>query len=197
MHYHISVKLYTLPGVEIFSTGFHRGRWWTRDDLRQIHANFKALSEGPDPYHRVPAVIGHEEDQEILKRSDLPAAAVLTNLRYAESGNRDAKLVVDYRDVPETIADWVRNKLYRATSAEVYPNYIDHDGVAHGLTLRRVAMLGGEPPQQKNLAELPMPVIQHGDRQETIVVTFNFGETVNRDQMLALISSSGAPLSQE
>ena len=64
-----------LKGVEIFATGSHRGKHYTLDDLQQMVDNFRRHSTGTAPLLRVPGVLGHDEDQHFLERSDLPAAA--------------------------------------------------------------------------------------------------------------------------
>ncbi|HVR06912.1 MAG TPA: hypothetical protein VMW75_02595 [Thermoanaerobaculia bacterium] len=70
----------TLPEQEIFATGTHRGKDYTHRDLDEMVANFKRFSTGKKPLLRVPAVIGHEENQEFLDRSDLPAAGWMTDV---------------------------------------------------------------------------------------------------------------------
>lgn len=185
--------------VEIFATGFHHGRQWTCADLQQIYGNYLALSvakNGEQPYLRCPVVIGHEEDQQVLKRSDLPAAGWLEpNLQYVSTGPNSAKLTVPFGEIPDDVAGWVNDKQYRHVSSEVYDDFVDHAGVHHGLTLRRVALLGAEPPAQKQLAELP-PVVRMADGQKTTVVRFSDQGSggMNRDQMLQLVKASGAPL---
>lgn len=64
-----------LNGVEIFATGKHRDKDYSEQDLAEMVRNFRAYSSGRRLMLRVPAVLGHEENQELLERSDLPAAA--------------------------------------------------------------------------------------------------------------------------
>jgi hypothetical protein len=49
----------------------------------------------------------------------------------------------------------IDTKAYRKVSAEIYDNFEDQ-GVDYGMALRRLALLGGEIPQVKALADLPM-----------------------------------------
>ncbi len=64
----------TIPGVEAFAIGTHRLKSYDPDDLTDMKRNFAAFSTGPKALVRVPVVLGHEENQEYLDRSDLPAA---------------------------------------------------------------------------------------------------------------------------
>src|SRR5687767_3804913 len=65
-----------LSRMEIFATGRHRDRDYTAADLAGIVLNFRKFSSprAEEVLLRVPCVIGHEEDQAYLQRTDLPAA---------------------------------------------------------------------------------------------------------------------------
>lgn len=143
----------TLKGVEIFMSGLHRDKEYTDADLDQIAANFERFSAGAKPLLHVPAVLGHEETQEFLDRSDLPAAAWGTKV-YREGH----KLKADFEDMPAAVTRLIQGKRYRKVSAEIYDE--PPEGIAgEGKMLRRVAFLGGEIPQVKDLADIPMPEI--------------------------------------
>lgn len=106
----------------------------------------------PDaPYFSVPLVIGHSEDQEWLQDSGLPAWGWVTDL-YRD----DDLLRLDVGDLAKEIADLIRARRYATVSVEFYD---DPPGTCpgEGLTLRRVAILGGDLPQVKGLASIPMP----------------------------------------
>jgi hypothetical protein len=104
-----------ITGCEIFAAGTHRGKLYTLRDLDDMVANFRDFSSGPRPLLRVPAVLGHEESQEWLDRSDLPAAA------WAEALYRDGDtLEADLGDIPPKVARLLKGKAYRTVSAEVY-----------------------------------------------------------------------------
>ncbi len=92
---------------------------------------------------------GHEEDEALLKRTDLPAAGWVKRI-YREGG----KLKADFSEVPEVIEQLVNRRAYRKISAEIYTEFADQ-GEQYGLVLRRVVLLGGEIPQVKSLADIP------------------------------------------
>ena len=141
-------KKYSLRNVEIFSTGEHRDKAYTEADLDDMVRNFGAKTGGKVAFH-VPSVIGHDEDGKWLQDTGLPAAGWVSNPR-----NIKGKLVVDIDDIPPQIARLLKGKAYRTVSAEVYDSPPKgHPG--KGKMLRRVAFLGGEIPQVKNLSELP------------------------------------------
>jgi hypothetical protein len=106
-----------LPGVEVFAAGSWRGKDWTAADLADMAANHAAFSTGERAYLRVPAVLGHSEEQLMLAGSELPAAAWAE--RVAMKGG---KLATDFDHMPENIASLIKAKRYRTVSAEVYPH---------------------------------------------------------------------------
>ena len=64
---------------------------------------------------RVPAVLGHSEDQAYLKKEGLPAAAWLS--KAWRVGNM---LKGSFEDVPAKVARLLRQKSYRTVSVEIY-----------------------------------------------------------------------------
>jgi hypothetical protein len=164
-----------VPGVEIFATGEHDGETWTERDLDEILANFQRYSAGPDASVPSPVGIGHEEDQQVLERTDLPAAGWHTGLRKVyDPGHGVHKLVADFEGVPLPVADWINRRLYRRVSAEIYdhPEQAGLPGGA-GKMLRRTVLLGAELPKIKTLRDLPLAV--YADRP-TRAVALRFSE---------------------
>ncbi len=143
---------YRLPNVEIFATGNHDGEEWTERDLDEIAANFARLKGRLDP----PLVVGHEDDQQLLERTGIPAAGWLANVRkMSGDGPGQWKLVADAENVPAEVAGWINSGLYRKVSAELYDSPEQAGLDCAGKTLRRVALLGGEIPKVKTLGSLP------------------------------------------
>jgi len=152
-----------LKGVDVFAVGTHRdGKTYTHDDLDQIVDNFNKFSKGAKPGVKVPmavprlmpgapAVLGHEEEQEILDRSDLPAAGWPT--KVWRDGDH---LKADISGVAPSVANAIRNHRYNSVSAEIYDNPPDPIK-GSGKMLRRISFLGADIPQVKTLDELPMP----------------------------------------
>ena len=148
----------SLRGVEIFQVGTHRGKTYSAKDLDDVVANFKKFSSGPEPKLRVPAVLGHEESQEFLERSDLPAAGWPSHV-YRQGD----KLYADFDEIPPKVGRLLRNKAYRTVSSEVYDD--PPEGVpGRGKMLRRIAFLGGDIPQLKDLDEIG-ELTQHAEER--------------------------------
>lgn len=161
-------KLATVKGVEIFQAGEHReGKAYTVADLDQMVDNFAELQEVLKP----PVVVGHEEDQSFLENSGYPSAGGVVRVwREADT------LYADFAEVPETIARLINGRAYRAVSAEVYDDF-EHQGKRYGKTLRRVALLGGELPQIKTLADLPLADYSERPRRADLTP----GRTIRHD----------------
>jgi hypothetical protein len=139
-----------LSEVEVFPAGQHRegGREYTHKDLLDMARNFARFSTGPKALVRVPAVLGHSEDQQILKDSGIPAAAWPKGLKV-----KGKSLYADFREAPPKVKRLLKSKAYRTVSAEVYDS--PPRGVpGTGCMLRRVAFLGGELPEIKTIDEI-------------------------------------------
>jgi hypothetical protein len=175
----MEANLDTIEPIEIFAVGVHPTddgpREYSHEDLDRIVANFQRLS---DPRSGIPlileptVVLGHEEDGDENKFwSDLstgvPSVGVVT--RIWKEGD---KLLARVEDVLPEIQEALRKKLYRKVSAEIYDNFEDQ-GKNYGMALRRIAFLGGEIPQVKQLADILDRVKKYAERKGKVThVTF-------------------------
>lgn len=142
-----SPRLASVKGVEIFAAGTHRGITYSEADLDQMVSNFQALAETIKP----PVVIGHEEQQQLLDNTGIPACG-----RVVKVWRDGPTLFADFDEVPLAVAKLINARAYKTVSSEVYDDFVDEaTGTHHGKALRRVALLGGELPQIKTLADLP------------------------------------------
>jgi hypothetical protein len=167
-----------IRNVEIFSTGRHRDKEYTHEDLDDIARNFKKNSWGEGARVRPPVVVGHEEDQELLDNSGIPKMGQPDSLwtetvpcRLCGATGRDPNdpsaacqtclgtgkqglLMANLARIPASIAKLINARAYDSVSSEIYPE--PPEGVpGRGKMLRRIALLGGELPHLKNLKELP------------------------------------------
>lgn len=154
-------SLATVPGVEIFATGEFNGERWTLRDLAEIARNFNELGPSRKNLLKAPVVLGHEETQEFLERTDLPAAGWPSRVwvkpyRDPRTGAVEGILKADFAEVPAQIAGLINSRAYRKVSAEIYDDFRDDFGHSHGKALRRVSLLGGEIPKVKRLADIPL-----------------------------------------
>jgi hypothetical protein len=199
-------RLKSVRGVEIFAAGTYRGRRYTVPELDQIVRNFYRLGPRGLKLLNPPAVIGHEETQEFLERTDLPAAGWLRNLR-----RRGDILVGDFAEVPASVANLIDSRAYRKVSAEIYDDFKDDFENGYGMAIRRIALLGGEIPQVKRLEDIPHTsfsesrATRHLSLKRSKVVTSKslkcvmvFSELVpmNRDQLVAAVKAAMPNLDQ-
>lgn len=150
----------TIRGAELFEAGGYRGEPYTLADLRDMARNFALALGYVDP----PVVIGHEETQPLVsglaENTGEPAVGWVTAVRLARRKGRDGKarwvLLFDAHGVHPHVAGLINRRAYRKVSAEVYDDPPEGAPPAcRGKMLRRVALLGGELPQIKTLADLP------------------------------------------
>lgn len=154
----------TLHNVELFASGEYRGKPYTPADIEEIFRNCHRLGPKGRGLLDPPAVRGHEEDSAAPERTDIPADGWVdpTSVRLDWKTNprtrgRQRVILGTITDVPADMARLIRERRYRKLSAEIYDDFADDDGTRYGKALRRVAYLGGEVPQVKGLADLPMP----------------------------------------
>lgn len=215
--------LSTIEPVEVFAVGVHPTddgpREYSDADLDQIVANFARLSD-PEKSARVilepTIVLGHEEDGDENKfwadlSTGVPSVGVVTKL-----WREGPKLLAQFSDVIPEVQDAIRKKMYRKVSSEIYDNFEDQ-GQGYGLAIRRVALLGGEIPQVKQLSDILAHVKMSERKGKITRVTFfsekfcegcggtcgqkdkqqNFqeAESMDRSQMLEALQAMGVDTS--
>ncbi len=167
-----TMKLAELKGVEIFATGVHRDKTFVESDIDEIVANFETTGDLIKP----PLVLGHDEDQKILQNSGLPSLGRPKVVYKTERGGTHF-LTADFEDVPEVAREVIDQKKYSRISAELYEDF-QHEGKGIGLTLRRVALLGGDIPEVKNMKDIldMSEIIKLGEPEGKLIYTESKGE---------------------
>jgi len=139
-----------IKGVEIFSTGKHRGSETvqiTDDDLTEMVNSFNALGaqEGYKPVLK----LGHEDAQKFFgQRKGAP------NLGFVEKiWKEGGKILADFSNVPDALVDLIKARRYNAVSIEMFPK-TEVGGATFSNVLTAVALLGAELPAVKGLKEL-------------------------------------------
>jgi len=134
-----------LKGREIFATGKWNDMDFTVEDLNDIVDNFGKLKDK----HFVPLKFGHGPDHEADKDiMGQPAIGWIS--RVFREGH---KLFADFSDLPQTVFEVIKNKLYRTVSIELLFN-VDNDGNKFNHVLDAVALLGTDHPAVNSLADL-------------------------------------------
>lgn len=131
-----------LKGREIFATGKWNEIEFTESDLDDIITNFDKLIET----HKVPLKFGHDADHNVPDGQ--PAIGWVS--RVYKVGT---KLLADFSDMPRTVFEAIKNKLYRTISIELLFN-VDNDGNKFNHVLDAVALLGADHPAVSGLADL-------------------------------------------
>ena len=131
-----------LIGREIFAVGKWNGMEFSEADLDDIVLNFNNLKD----VHRVPLKFGHNDEQPMTDGQ--PAIGWVS--RVFREGK---KLYADFVDMPRTLMEAVKNKLYRTVSVELLFD-VDHKGNKFGHVLDAVALLGADHPAVNTLADL-------------------------------------------
>lgn len=126
----------SIRGVEIFATGHWNGDTFTEKDLDQMVQNFIETKDHIPPFLK----LGHDNDQNILKNSGLPAAGWVSNIYRSGS-----KLLADFRDIPEKIFQLIEKGAYRKVSIELFSGLQILDRKFNNL-VGAVALLGAETP---------------------------------------------------
>jgi hypothetical protein len=134
--------MHDLIGREIFATGKWNGMEFTEADLDEIVENFARLGE----IHHVPLKFGHNKEQPVTDGQ--PAIGWVS--RIFRKGD---KLYADFKDMPKSVFESIKNKLYRTVSVELLFD-VDHDGNRYKHVLDAVALLGADHPAVNTLADL-------------------------------------------
>lgn len=131
-----------LIGREIFAVGKWNGMDFTEADLDEIEKNFKQLKD----VHKVPLKLGHNDEQPLTDGQ--PAIGWVANVY-----RKGSKLLADFVDVPRTVYEAVKARLYRTVSVELLFD-VDHKGTKFGHVLDAVALLGADHPAVNTLTDL-------------------------------------------
>ena len=138
------IELKSLKGVEIFSIGMWNGDEYTAKDLDEIAFAHSETGEAYKPYLK----IGHDEEQLLIKNSELPSAGYIENVRRV-----GGKLLADFVDIPKKVFFVLQSKAYRTRSAEIFWDN-EFNGKIYKRMLRAVAFLGAEMPAVANLDDI-------------------------------------------
>lgn len=150
---------YRLPGVNLFASGMYRGQPWPPARVQGIAENIRKL--GPSGKNLIvpPAVLGHEEDQDWLEDTSLPAAGWVDpdSVTTIPDPDYPGEVIIkgDVVNIPPEAAQRIFDGEYANGSGEFY-ELLDDFGKPQGYTMRRFGLLGGGTiPQVKRLGRLP------------------------------------------
>lgn len=130
-----------LEGVEIFAVGTWNYQKFTREDLQDIARNTSALMAKSN--HRPPLKLAHDPEQPLAGEEGDLALGWAENLRV-----QGDKLLADFANVPDIVAQAIDATLLRGVSVEM--RYIEE----FGWVLTAVALLGADLPAVKTIQDL-------------------------------------------
>jgi len=174
-----------IENVEILAVGKWNGvpstKEYTKKDLDELVRSFKALSSDEKLNYEPPLKLGHDEHQKLLQKDGYPAAGWVKVLKRI--GN---KLVASFGEVPKKIGDIIKAGGYKKVSSEIYHDYAMGD-YKFPLVLKAVALLGGDIPAVKTIADIQA---QYSQEDGVDVVIYEFGEqSVSLEEILSDIDS--------
>lgn len=171
--------------------------------------NWQRYQRQPNPAFPSPQIayippvdvgIGHEDDQAfarfLLNRTDLPSCGY--PVKVWTQGN---DVFAELDGVPEAVASLCNGGQLREVSAEIYPNYRTPDGKYHGPVLRRISLLGANPPRQKGLGGIPRmvysfaEVARSGRPAQQVRVIFSESPFMTKDQAIQILTAAGIDFS--
>lgn len=129
--------------AEIFAVGKWNGIDITPKMLKELEANFTALSDILD----VPLKIGHEDEQ-ALKDGDQMALGWIDKVWIDGQ-----KLFAHFKGIPKVVFDAIDKELFKNVSIEALFD-VTHKGQNYGTVLTAVALLGVEMPAVNTLSDL-------------------------------------------
>lgn len=183
-----------MKNVEVFRVGTWKGSKTvtatsqTLDEM--IHA-FKELSNKVTGF-RPMLKLGHADAQRFIGQhegSGAPALGWIKSLR-----RQGDTILADFADVPPSVVDLIRRKLYNSVSIEILPS-LTYDGASYKNVLSAVALLGAELPAVKGLKELSASLFEAQGAQ---VVTLSQSKeeddmaTYTQEQVDALVAAAVA-----
>lgn len=117
--------------------------------IKTFHFRDKLVSRFPSLLP--PIGVGHDEDGNVLGRSDLPKQGEVINLY-----RKGTILFADFGRVPRKVIELVKGGVYDKVSCELWPK---PPGLFRGAgwMLKRIALLGADVPGVYTLEEIPKP----------------------------------------
>ncbi len=202
-----SEKLGKVLDWPVFSSGYHKGKLYTDDDIAKIVRNFNILKNRLKIKARVRAKLGHDPEETLKRSLGLPNVGYVSSVRLStpndlgDDGNPVPRntLVISIEGIPPWVGEQIENGWYNDGSIELDPKYTDPEDPSRpmdGPVLTAIAFLGEEQPQVKGL---PAPKLTyseaHNNQDEPFIqgrVTLVFSEVMNvRDQILQKLQAMG------
>ncbi|MBT6053037.1 MAG: hypothetical protein HOG49_40060 [Candidatus Scalindua sp.] len=127
-----------ISDMEVFKEGTHNGHKFTPEDIDGIVSNFNTLKNQLTPKVK----ISHGVKQESI--AGLASYGDVTKV-VSKSVDGIRKIFVDLTNVPDQVAQWIKDRRFGERSVEIFPN-IKIGGKNFKNVLAKVALLGHQIP---------------------------------------------------
>jgi cation transport regulator ChaB/predicted RNA-binding Zn-ribbon protein involved in translation (DUF1610 family) len=139
-------QTYGLKDVEVFGIGTWKGNKITGEDLDNIVNGTNEIIDKLKPKVK----LGHNDKQELLRKTGLPAGGWITKLKRAGD-----KILVDIKEVPKVLYQLIKNGAYKRISSELLYNYTEPSTKkVYKKVLSAIAFLGADLPAVTNLKDI-------------------------------------------
>lgn len=164
-----ALKFATIKDVEIFATGTWNGATFNDKDIENVVDSFNQVGDKVKPFLK----FGHDKNQKLVQSDGMPALGWIQNLKKVGS-----KLVADFVNVPDKVAELISAGAYRRVSSELYRNFIAQpeevgEKKSFPWVLKAVALLGADTPAVTTLNDIiALGYTLESDAQEVVTVDF-------------------------
>ena len=156
-------QTYELKDIEVFGTGEWNKHKITDEDLDNIVNGTNEIIDKLKPKVK----LGHDDKQELLHKSGLPAGGWITKLKRV--GN---KILVDIKEVPKVLYQLIKNGAYKRISSEILYDYTEPSTKkTYKKVLSAIAFLGADLPAVTNLKDIA--ALYDADEEATLIIYEN------------------------
>lgn len=148
------IETVDLDGVELFMAGAVETPEFDEDDIAAMAEAGNELAGEVKP----PVFLGH------TRNHGWPSFGWIKNFQA-----KGSRLLGDLKQVPVTIAKWIKSGGFKRVSAEILPEYESESGKKYKNIFYGLALLGQDIPRLKLLRDLPIPVYDEGACPESFV----------------------------
>jgi len=164
-------QTYELKNVEVFGIGTWKGNKITGGDLDNIVNGTNEIIDKLRPRVK----LGHNDKQELLKKTGLPAGGWITKLKRAGD-----KILVDIKEVPKVLYQLIKNGAYKRISSELLYNYTEPSTKkVYKKVLSAIAFLGADLPAVTNLKDIA--ALYDSDENANLIIYEKEGKKTTKE----------------
>jgi len=147
-----------ISDMEVFKEGTHNGHTFNSQDIDEIVNNYNELKGQLTPKVK----ISHGKKQESI--AGLASYGDVTKV-VAKTVDGIRKIFVDLADVPDKVAQWIKDKRFAERSVEIFP-IVKINGKAFKNVLAKVALLGHQIPAVAGMSPIDVKLSIESDVED-------------------------------